>query len=74
MEKLGVIAGDSRDKEGQHRMLPLSPMAHFDVTNGNKSALPSWFKSYIYYPYKKVSFQSDLLKKRIRTTNAAAII
>lgn len=41
--------------EGRHRMLPLSPISHFDIATGNKTSLPSWFKSYIYYPYKKVS-------------------
>jgi len=49
LEKVGVIAGDSRDSEGRHRMLPFSPLTHLQA-GGNKT-VPDWFHKYMYYPY-----------------------
>ncbi|KAI6190269.1 N-acetylgalactosaminide beta-1,3-galactosyltransferase [Aphelenchoides bicaudatus] len=52
MGKCMQNVGIHETKDGKHRMLPLSPTAHYDVVTGNKSPLPGWFNSYIYYPYK----------------------
>ncbi|KAH7710189.1 glycoprotein-N-acetylgalactosamine 3-beta-galactosyltransferase 1 [Aphelenchoides avenae] len=49
LANVGVIAGDSRDSTGRHRMLPFSPTSHME-SNSNKS-MPSWFHQYMYYPY-----------------------
>lgn len=52
LQNAGVIAGDSRDKDGRHRMFPLSPLYHFHRNNiTKKSLLPKWFYQYMYYPY-----------------------
>uniref|UniRef100_A0A0N4ZRH2 Glycoprotein-N-acetylgalactosamine 3-beta-galactosyltransferase 1 n=1 Tax=Parastrongyloides trichosuri TaxID=131310 RepID=A0A0N4ZRH2_PARTI len=52
LQNAGVIAGDSRDKHGRHRMFPLSPLYHFHGNNSTgKSLLPKWFYQYMYYPY-----------------------
>uniref|UniRef100_A0AC34R3N9 N-acetylgalactosaminide beta-1,3-galactosyltransferase n=1 Tax=Panagrolaimus sp. JU765 TaxID=591449 RepID=A0AC34R3N9_9BILA len=49
LNKIGVIAGDSRDHKGLHRMLPFSPLSHLQA-GGNKS-MPDWFHHYMFYPY-----------------------
>lgn len=52
LQNAGVIAGDSRDKHGKHRMFPLSPFYHLHGNNNTKkSTLPKWFHQYMYYPY-----------------------
>ncbi|KAI1719550.1 fringe-like domain-containing protein [Ditylenchus destructor] len=51
LANVGVVAGDSRDSNGRHRMLPFSPLSHFE----NNASMPGWFKKYMYYPYKQGS-------------------
>ncbi|KAI6213199.1 N-acetylgalactosaminide beta-1,3-galactosyltransferase [Aphelenchoides besseyi] len=51
LQAVDVVAGDSRDAQGKHRMLPFPITSHFDVTGTNKSVFPAWFHQYIYYPY-----------------------
>lgn len=49
LQNVGVIAGDSRDAKGRHRMLPFGPASHF----GYNKTLPKWFYKYMYYPYEQ---------------------
>uniref|UniRef100_A0A914E532 N-acetylgalactosaminide beta-1,3-galactosyltransferase n=1 Tax=Acrobeloides nanus TaxID=290746 RepID=A0A914E532_9BILA len=53
LENVGVMAGDSRDSTGKHRMLPFGPMTHFQAGPNNASWIPGWFLKYLYYPYKQ---------------------
>uniref|UniRef100_A0A0K0EUU4 Glycoprotein-N-acetylgalactosamine 3-beta-galactosyltransferase 1 n=1 Tax=Strongyloides venezuelensis TaxID=75913 RepID=A0A0K0EUU4_STRVS len=51
LQNAGVIAGDSRDRKGRHRMFPLSPSHHFHGNNATgKSLIPKWVYQYMYYP------------------------
>lgn len=47
LENIGVVAGDSRDSEGQYRFLPFDPAFH--VINDSKNP-DYWFWKNIYYP------------------------
>uniref|UniRef100_A0A914E2A2 N-acetylgalactosaminide beta-1,3-galactosyltransferase n=1 Tax=Acrobeloides nanus TaxID=290746 RepID=A0A914E2A2_9BILA len=49
LEKVDVIAGDSRDRNGKFRFLPFSPLTHLQ----EGSNPPDWFFAYSYYPYKQ---------------------
>lgn len=49
LQNVGVLAGDSRDAKGRHRMLPFGPVSHF----GTNKTLPRWFYKYMYYPYEQ---------------------
>uniref|UniRef100_A0A914E314 Glycoprotein-N-acetylgalactosamine 3-beta-galactosyltransferase 1 n=1 Tax=Acrobeloides nanus TaxID=290746 RepID=A0A914E314_9BILA len=51
LEKVGVIAGDSRDINGKHRMLPFSPLTH--LQEGGNKTMPAWFYKYMFYPYEQ---------------------
>jgi hypothetical protein len=51
LENVNVIAGDSRDSQGRHRMLPFSPLSHLQA-GGNKT-MPVWFYKYMFYPYEQ---------------------
>ena len=50
LENVGVIAGDSRDCEGNERFLPLA-VEHVIPTDTS-----FWYKNYTFYPQNKVSF------------------
>lgn len=49
LQNTGVIAGDSRDGKGRHRMLPFGPASHLNTNH----SLPAWFHKYMFYPYKQ---------------------
>ncbi|KHN76508.1 Glycoprotein-N-acetylgalactosamine 3-beta-galactosyltransferase 1 [Toxocara canis] len=49
LQNVGVMAGDSRDSQGRHRMLPFSPLSHLSFNH----SMPKWFYSYMYYSYKQ---------------------
>ncbi len=51
LDKVGVRAGDSRDSEGRHRMLPLAPGDHLSPLEKNEKV---WFQHFSYYPYEQV--------------------
>ena len=53
MEKLEILAGDSRDELGRERFLPFVPEHHLIP-----GILPKdmWYWSYSYYPAKQVCF------------------
>ncbi|KAI6185760.1 N-acetylgalactosaminide beta-1,3-galactosyltransferase [Aphelenchoides besseyi] len=53
LESVHVVAGDSRDIHGNHRMLPLEPALHFDLDETKKSDHLKWFHSNIFYPYDR---------------------
>lgn len=46
LEKVNVIAGDSRDSQGRSRFLPFTPENHLIPGNKNKEG---WFKAYQFY-------------------------
>jgi len=43
LENVGVVAGDSRDRLGRHRMLPFPPTSLFLPEKKPNSTLPGWF-------------------------------
>lgn len=45
LQAVGVVAGDSRDSLGRHRMLPLAPIHHLLPNN---SSMPEWFYRMMY--------------------------
>lgn len=47
LQNVGVIAGDSRDGKGRHRMLPFGPASHLSSNH----TLPKWFHNFMFYPY-----------------------
>ena len=51
LESVGVVAGDSRDRLGRHRMLPFPPTEHFLPENKPNSTQPSWFYKMMYVLY-----------------------
>ena len=51
MEKIGVLAGDSRDALGRQRFFPLKPEGFLIPGHIPKD---SWFWRFIYYPMEEV--------------------
>ncbi|VDK18097.1 unnamed protein product [Anisakis simplex] len=49
LQNVAVIAGDSRDSQNRHRMLPFSPQSHV----ASNHTQPKWFYKYMYYSYKQ---------------------
>uniref|UniRef100_A0AC34RKR2 N-acetylgalactosaminide beta-1,3-galactosyltransferase n=1 Tax=Panagrolaimus sp. JU765 TaxID=591449 RepID=A0AC34RKR2_9BILA len=51
LENVGVIAGDSRDSDGRHRMLPFSPMIYHEPLKNRADT--KWFFGYTSYPFQE---------------------
>lgn len=56
LENIGVVAGDSRDREGMERFIPLAP---HDVMPNIRS---EWYSQLVYHENNKVSYEKSGMK------------
>lgn len=74
LASVGVVAGDSRDRNGRHRMLPFNmhrvvipewSAAERAKKQNDSRVQPDWWYEYTYYPFEQVYIVEFLIEKKL---------